>query len=99
MTEFKTLQDLTYVKMGRIREDTDTTNFYDTIQIDEFNDYCYPGQLKKEAIKWIKDNQKTWDDHGIYFEGNFADGYEQGTFNGRKDIMMRFFNITEEDLK
>ena len=60
-------------------------------------DFTTLEELKQEAIKWIKEIDG---DHSeiVYFLGFVtADGLSQ--LFGARTVLMKFFNITEEDLK
>jgi len=43
-------------------------------------------ELKAEAVKWVKDLDLSDDNPDLWIDG------------GKKEIMMDFFNLTEEDL-
>lgn len=51
----ETLKDLTILRKGRARADTDRTNLYDVLQVGEFQEVCYPEQLRQSAMDGIKE--------------------------------------------
>ncbi len=98
MSELKTLKDLTYLKKGKENVNTKSTGMYSINQFGELGEWCFPSQLKQEAIKIYRELEKLKKSH--YF--NKKDFF-QNNFQENPVVVLRFlewfFNITEEDLK
>lgn len=91
MTELKTLKDF---DLDDRPERTGYTEEGYIIGIDVFYDMAKE-DLRQEAIKWIKtkflEQVRDWSERGLMG----TDSYAWGAYSE----FMKFFNITEEDLK
>jgi len=102
MVELKTLKDLTIVKQGVPDSSTKTTDLWNIKQVGMIGNYCYPNQLRQEAIKWAKmfnadfiEQKKYRKEHlKSSVKGRFEECLEE-----KLDWIIHFFNITAEELK
>jgi len=94
MTELKTLKDLKQNYIGESHRDG---------VIDGFKE-----ELKAEAIKWVKENQKKIDNNDWFIckrntpfpkQKPLEDMYEIWCLEEANEQFKDFFNLTEEDLK
>lgn len=97
--QLKTLNELSYLKKGRPRPDTPQTNLYEIIQVGEYNNICYPEQLRQElGIKRIKHLMKNKSKHSHLYTEEFID-CEICSNIAQIEILKEIFNISKEDLK
>lgn len=89
MTELKTLKDLSILKRGRRREDTDRTGLYDMMIVGEYSTICFPDQLREEAIKWVKH---------IYNDARLEHRPLNDKDKHEIDWIKHFFNLTDEEI-
>lgn len=88
MTELKTLKDI-----------VNASDFYDAEEGRKHN-LKSEDDLRKEAIKWIKHFQKEIAKfEKLTLATKLAKEYEQIERITKRDWIMMFFNITEDDLK
>ena len=102
--KLKTIKDLVVRMSGREREDSKISNLYDYMHVGPETEILWPGQLKQEAIRWIKELEN--DSFNYWFEKELLDltdsGYEVFSSKRHGNIIFwikHFFNISEEDLK
>ena len=93
MTELKTLKDITNKRFLCAKCFMEVEPPADGILFNQVNAII----LKKEAIKWIKECKKEIKKRGLRLDYT---GKQMGIyFEGQKDFIIEFFNLTEEDLK